>query len=105
MSPRYAAPEQLDSEQFGQTDTVTDVYQLGTVFYELFTGEPPFDGETYEVMNKIQSATPIPPSERADLPEAIDDILLTALSIERDDRYDDVILLRNLLREVWDDHK
>lgn len=105
MSPRYAAPEQLDSEQFGKTDTVTDVYQLGTVIYELFTGKPPFDGETYEVMNKIQSKTPAPPSERTDLPEEIDDILLTALSTERDDRYDDVILLRNALRDVWEDYK
>lgn len=105
MSPRYAAPEQLDSGQFGQTDTVTDVYQLGTVLYELFTGEPPFDGETYEVMNKIQSTTPAPPSERADLPEVIDDVLLTALATEREDRYDDVLYIRDALQDLWKEHK
>jgi serine/threonine protein kinase len=105
LSPRYAAPEQLDPEQFGPTDTVTDVYQLGTVLYELFTGEPLFDGQTYEVINKIQSMNPTPPSDRADLPEAIDDILLTALSTERVNRYDDVILLRNSLQEIWNDYK
>jgi serine/threonine protein kinase len=104
MSPRYAAPEQLDPEQFGETDTVTDVYQLGTLLYELFTGEPPFDGQTYEVMNKIQSATPTPPSERADLPEAIDDILLTALATERDDRYDDVLYIRDALQDLWKEY-
>jgi serine/threonine protein kinase len=104
MSPRYAAPEQLDSEQFGETDTVTDVYQLGTVLYELFTGEPPYEGQTYEVMNKIQSSTPELPSETAGLPEAVDDIVLTALATERDDRYDDVIYLRDALRELWEDY-
>ena len=101
MSPRYAAPEQLDSEQFGQTDTVTDVYQLGTVLYELFTGEPPFEGQTYEVMNKIQSSTPAPPSDIADLPEGLDDILLTALATEKADRYDDVLYIRDALQELW----
>jgi hypothetical protein len=101
MSPRYAAPEQLDSKQFGQTDTVTDVYQLGTVLYELFTGEPPFEGQTYEVMNKIQSSTPAPPSDIADLPEELDNILLTALATEKADRYDDVLYIRDALQELW----
>lgn len=105
MSPRYAAPEQLDSEQFGQTDSATDIYQLGTVFYELFTGEPPFEGQTYEVMNKIQTETPVPLSERADIPEAIDDILLTALATEKHNRYDDIIYLRDELQDIWNKNK
>jgi serine/threonine protein kinase len=104
MSPRYAAPEQLDSKQFGQTDSVTDVYQVGTVLYELFTGEPPFEGQTYEVMNKIQSSTPAPPSDIADLPEALDDLLLTALATERTDRYDDVLYIRDGLEDILKDH-
>lgn len=105
MSPRYAAPEQLDQNQFGQTDTVTDVYQLGAVLYELFTEEPHFTGSTYEVMNKIQSATPTPPSDRVDLPEEIDEIILTALATERADRYDDVLYIRDALQDLWNNHK
>jgi|GEM_PF-5624784 len=105
MSPRYAAPEQLDQNQFGQTDSVTDVYQLGAVLYELFTEEPHFTGSTYEVMNKIQSATPTPPSDRADLPEEIDEIILTALATERADRYDDVLYIRDALQDLWNDRK
>jgi outer membrane protein assembly factor BamB/tetratricopeptide (TPR) repeat protein len=102
LSPQYAAPEQFDPEQFGATDTVTDVYQLGAVFYELFTGQPLFDGETYEIINKVQSETPSPPSQKADLPQELDSILLQAVATDKQDRYEDIILLRNDLLELWD---
>ena len=100
MSPDYAAPEQFDTDQYGSTDNVTDVYQLGAVFYELFTGRPPFEGQTFEVINKIQSEQPRPPSEVADVPEALDEILLTALATQKADRYEHVLYLRDELQEV-----
>ena len=102
MSPHYAAPEQFDSDKYGGTDDITDVYQLGAVFYELFTGQPPFEGKTFEVINKIQSETPTPPSELADVPPELDDILLTALATEKADRYETVIYLRDDLQDVFD---
>ena len=105
MPPHHAAPEQFDTDAFGQTDTVTDVYQLGAVLYELFTGRPPFDGDTFEVINKIQSSDPVPPNEVADLATGIDEILLTALTTEKGDRYEDVLSIRDALQALWDDHQ
>jgi serine/threonine-protein kinase len=40
MTPSYAAPEQITG---GEITTETDVYQLGVLAYELFSGTRPFD--------------------------------------------------------------
>lgn len=84
---------------------LTDVYQLGAVLYELFTGRPPFDLDTFEVINKIQSSDPVQPNEVADLATGIDEILLTALTTEKGDRYEDVLSIRDALQALWDDHQ
>jgi serine/threonine protein kinase len=101
MSPHYAAPEQFETER-ASPDNVTDVYQLGAVFYELFTGHPPFEGRPTEVMRAVMDDQPTPPSEIADVPEALDKILLTALAKQREDRYGDIIYLRDALQELFD---
>ena len=101
MSPHYAAPEQF-ADKYGNADDITDVYQLGAVFYELFTGRPPFQGDTFEVVNQIQADDPTPPSDLAEVPAEIDDILLTALATDKKDRYEDVIFLRDDLQELFD---
>ena len=101
MSPHYAAPEQFDKE-FGSADDITDVYQLGAVFYELFTGRPPFEGRPTQVMRSIMDEEPIPPSEVVDVPSPLDDILLTALAKEKNDRYESVLYLRDDLQELFD---
>jgi outer membrane protein assembly factor BamB len=103
ITPDYAAPEQFDSDVFGGTDHVTDVYQLGAVLYELFTGRPPFEGSPVQVMNSVINDRPTPPSDHADLPESLDEILLTALATERDDRYESVLYLRDELQSLADD--
>jgi hypothetical protein len=101
MSVEYAAPEQFDGS-FGPTDDITDVYQLGAVFYELFTGRPPFEGKPFEVLDKVKTGQPTPPSEVAAVPSDLDDILLQALSTEKADRYESVLLLRNDLQALFD---
>jgi len=103
-TPAYSAPEQLD-EGYGKADDITDVYQLGAVFYELFTGIPPFDAETTgKVIRQILDEDPTPPSEIADVPDELDTALLTALSKNKKDRYEDILLLRNALQSVFEEH-
>ncbi|GAB3321130.1 hypothetical protein GCM10027355_19560 [Haloplanus salinarum] len=103
LSPQYAAPEQFDDE-YGVADDITDVYQLGTVLYELFTGRPPFEGSSTEIMGQVLNETPTPPSEIADVPPALDDVLLTALAKKKSHRYQSTLLLRNDLQELYQDH-
>ena len=99
MSPHYAAPKQFD-ESFGNTDQITDVYQLGAVFYELFTGRPPFEGRPMKVMNRITSEQPTPPSAIADVPPALNEVLLTALANKKEERYESVLYLRDELQNL-----
>jgi serine/threonine protein kinase len=102
LSPQYAAPEQFNTEH-ASPDDVTDVYQLGAVFYELFTGRPPFTGRPTEVMRAVMDDQPKPPSDIADVPEALDEVVLTALAKNRSERYDDILYLRDALQKLLDE--
>jgi len=82
----YMPPEQLRGERL---DERTDVWALGALFYELLTRANPFDSETAEgSLFKIEMA-PVPaPSEfDGSLSIDVDDVLLTALAPDQDDRY------------------
>src|SRR5918911_3260072 len=60
-TPAYMAPEQLD----GQTVTVrSDIYSLGLVLYELFTGKRAFDAPTLGELIKLRRSdnTPTTPT-------------------------------------------
>jgi serine/threonine-protein kinase len=54
-------------------------------------------------MHRTLYEAPAPPSEVADLPPALDDVLLTALAKERDDRYGDIVYLRDDLQALFED--
>jgi hypothetical protein len=103
MTPQYAAPEQFDADTYGQPDQVTDVYQLGAVLYELFTGVPVFEGGSTSVMHAVLNDPPEPPTAVASgLPPELDDVLLRALAKEKADRYESVLYLRDDLRTLLD---
>lgn len=99
-TPRYAAPEQVEPATYGTPDRRTDIFQLGVLWYELFTGTHPFGGAADPVA--AAESGPAPPSAVADLPPALDDLLLTALAPEPAARQEDVLDLRRGLERVAD---
>ncbi len=59
-TPSYMAPEQAVGNN-AAVSSVTDVYGLGAVFYQLLTGQPPFaGGTTYETIKLLLDTEPRP---------------------------------------------
>ncbi|HET9315919.1 MAG TPA: serine/threonine-protein kinase, partial [Vicinamibacteria bacterium] len=77
-TPAYMSPEQLN----GREVTVrSDVYSLGLVLYELFTGRRPFDGRTLkDLARQHEEETPPQPSSIVDdLDPAVENAILRCL--------------------------
>ena len=83
---QYLSPEQARGTQVDQT---SDLYSLGIVLYEMLTGAVPFTGDSpVEIAMKHLSATPEALStQRADIPHALDMVVLRALAKDPTARY------------------
>jgi tetratricopeptide (TPR) repeat protein len=81
MSPEQVrAPEQVDAQ--------SDVYGLGATLYELLTGEPPFRGTPYMVVQRLLHDDPEPPRRlNESVPRDLETICLKALAREPARRY------------------
>lgn len=76
----YLAPEQAQGLSL---TPAADVYALGCVLYELLTGQPPFDGDSpVTVALKHVQEDPRPPGDLADVPAAIDSVVMRCLAKE-----------------------
>ena len=82
----YAAPEQISG---GGVDARADVYALGCLLFKLLTGEVPFprDGEAARLYAHLNDPPPAPSLYAPEVPMALDDVVVRAMSKQPEDRY------------------
>jgi len=84
-TPAYMSPEQITGEPVDQR---SDLYAAGAVLYECLTGRPPIEAATMvSLIARVLADEPQPPSRLvADVPAALDDIVLQLLAKRPQDR-------------------
>lgn len=87
-TPSYMSPEQARYEAH-RVDCRSDIFSLGTVFYELLTGQTPFRGNAaQEILSSIKHEAPSPPRKLDDkIPQRLERICLRMLAKRPQDRY------------------
>ena len=97
-TPHYMSPEQASGDA---TDQRSDIYALGAVMYEMVSGRPPFEADTYMgVLSEHLHRAPTPPTElRPDTPLLLEVEPLILRCLEKDpvNRYQ---TLKELLEAV-----
>lgn len=96
ISPLYTPPERFDRTR--EVDVRSDIYSLGLVFYEIFTGRHPIRETNPSKVIFAHINTLFDPPERiADIPAAMGQAILKALEKDPDDRFQDFRAFREAL--------
>lgn len=82
----YVAPEQISG---GPVDARVDVYALGCLLFKLLTGQVPYprEGEAARLYAHLNDPPPAPSLYVPEVPMALDDVVIRALSKAPEDRY------------------
>lgn len=104
-TPRYMAPEQVS----GARTTVgpaTDIFALGTVMYEMLTGDAPHAGkDQVQTLHHLLFQAPTPPRRlRNDIPRDLESICLKCLEKRTEKRYRSAHELADDLRRFEEGH-
>ncbi|MCP4196158.1 MAG: serine/threonine protein kinase [Proteobacteria bacterium] len=103
-TPEYMSPEQASGKSL---DHRVDIYALGCIMFELFTGDVPFDGESFMAVLTQHMFEEIPDIQKLNtdpkLTESVRSVVYKAMSKEVKDRYQDMSELeQDLERAVRD---
>jgi serine/threonine protein kinase len=83
-TPLYMSPEQCVAKKL---DARSDIYSLGVMAYQMLAGEPPFAGQTANVMRDHIKSDPPPLRDRAGkVSKRAAKVVMSALAKDPDDR-------------------
>lgn len=97
-TPAYMAPEQVEARP--DIDFRADIYALGVMLFEMFTGELPWKGTSALTIAaaRLYAPAPDPRNVRTDLPPKIASLILRCLARKPEDRWSDVLEVAHTLR-------
>lgn len=98
-TPSYMSPEQAQGQKL---DSRSDIYSLGVMIFEMTTGRRPFESDTpYGVaVKQVTEPAPRPSTLNANVPPAVEDVILTAMRKRADERYPNGAALTEALRQA-----
>ena len=98
-TPDYMSPEQARGVAL---DFRSDIYSLGVVLYEIFTGSLPFEGDTplAVVLKHVQEKPPAPQSKNPRIDPRIAAIILRCMMKDPNERFQTVNDLYEALTQV-----
>jgi eukaryotic-like serine/threonine-protein kinase len=98
-SPYYFSPEQAKGLP---PSPATDIYSLGIIAYEMFSGKLPFDAEeSIELARMHREEEPKPLKKFApDIPESLNKLVMQAISKEPEKRFKDGAAIRSALENI-----
>jgi len=97
-SPKYMAPEQILGKKVDQR---ADVYAMGIIMYEMFTGTAPYTkGDHMAVMYQHVQGGATPANELVpELDDELNRIIKKAMTVNRDDRYQSMLEIQTDLEK------
>ncbi len=97
-TPAYVAPEQVRSRAI---DARTDIYSLGVVMYEVFTGRTPYTGDDMSILfQHVEGNLNHPIEVNSNIPPTLDGIIRKAMSVDPEKRFQNVDELRKSLVDL-----
>jgi serine/threonine protein kinase len=96
-TPAYMAPEQVAGKQ---VDFRTDIYALGLILYEIFTGQPTFQAENAVAvaLKQMREAPKAPHEIDASIPFGIERAIMKCLQKDPENRFQSIAQLADALR-------
>jgi serine/threonine protein kinase len=97
-TPDYMSPEQFTTST---VDSRSDIYSMGILMFEMFTGRLPFEAETpAEIMNAHVEGSMLKPSQVTDIHPHLEKVIQKAMERDPQNRYQSVSDLLNDLAEI-----
>lgn len=95
--PNYMSPEQCQGHNL---DERSDIYSMGCLMYELFSGEKPFpDDNPVTILFKQVTNDPQPFANQKHLSQTLEAITFTCMAKDPADRYDSFDALAHVLQQ------